>query len=500
MSLVWYLIFTVLIVPFILLKFHFCYWWRNGFPFLKPELIFGNIKPFVKKKKSLGIAIWDLYNQTKRPFIGVYMFFNPAILVRDVNIVKRILISDFNHFYNRGLYLNKEKSPLAASLTTLKGKDWKDLRTKLNPLFSSGRLKQIFPTISFEADRLENHINKLVKNNINDTPIEMKDILIRYALDVIGSVFYGNDVNTIDHPDQEFKRMFKLINSPNFKERLRMALLFIAPKMLDWLNMDPVNAEVTSFFLQMIKKTIRYRENNNIYRNDFLQLFIQLRQEEKSLMSRITVEEIAANCILFYNAGTVSTSGTIGYLLYEAALQPEIMKNLQSEIDEYLKRHNNIISYDMLQEMVYLDLCVKETLRKYPGLPHLNRECSEDWKIPNSHLTIRKGTPIVISVMGLHYNPKYFDDPLKFNPERFRKGNETYNKDAYMPFGDGPRQCVAVRMGLIEVKVAVVKLLAKYNFQTLKTDPIKFDTFAMSLQPKDGLPMKVSFRNIKLNC
>lgn len=212
--------------------------------------------------------------------------------------------------------------------------------------------------------------------------------------------------------------------------------------MLDWLNMDPVNTEVTSFFLNMIQMTIKHREDNNIYRNDFMQLFIELREEEKGTGQQLTTEEIAANCILFYNAGTVSTSGSIGYLLYEVAAQPEIMRKLQSEIDETLEANKHVITYDMLHVMPYLDLCVKETLRKYPGLPHLNRECSVDYKLPNTHYTVKKGTSIVISVMGLHYNPKNFEDPYKFDPERFRKGKETYNKDAYMPFGEGPRQCV----------------------------------------------------------
>ncbi|XP_063696944.1 probable cytochrome P450 6d4 [Culicoides brevitarsis] len=435
-----YLIFLVILAIYGALKYHFSFWRRHGIQYLEPELIFGNIKPFVKKYKSLGMNIWDLYNQTKRPFIGVFMFFNPGILIRDVDLVKKVLITDFNHFYNRGLYLNKQKAPLAVSLTTLKGKEWKDLRMKLNPLFSSGRMKSIFPTIAFEADRLERYFEARVMEGTEI--IEIKDVLIRYALDVIGSVFYGNDTNTVENPNQEFRRMFKLINSPNFKERIRMALLFIAPKMLDWLNMDPVNSEVTNFFLEMIRMTIKHREDNKIYRNDFMQVFIELREQDKGTDNEFTVEEIAANCILFYNAGTVSTSGTVGYLLYETALQPDIMQKLQSEIDDTLAANNGEFSYDMLHEMTYLDLCVKETLRKYPGLPHLNRECSKDYKLPNTEFTIKNGTPVVISVMGLHYNPKNFEDPERFDPERFRKGKETYNKDAYIPFGDGPRQCL----------------------------------------------------------
>uniref|UniRef100_A0A336LL69 CSON010700 protein n=1 Tax=Culicoides sonorensis TaxID=179676 RepID=A0A336LL69_CULSO len=135
-------------------------------------------------------------------------------------------------------------------------------------------------------------------------------------------------------------------------------------------------------------------------------------------------------------------------------------------------------------------MCVKETLRKYPGLPMLNRECTKDYKIPNSDLTIKKGTAILISTMGLHYNPEYFENPDTFEPERFRKGSETYNKDAYIPFGEGPRQCIAVRMGFMGAKAAVVKLLSKHSFETVSNKPIEFDTISVSLLAKGGLPLR----------
>lgn len=83
-----------------------------------------------------------------------------------------------------------------------------------------------------------------------------------------------------------------------------------------------------------------------------------------------------------------------------------------------------------------------ETIRKYPGLPILNRECTKTYQIPNSKYVIEEGTAVVISLMGLHRDPEYFPDPLKFMPERFLDGQRNCNDVAYFPFGEGPRTCI----------------------------------------------------------
>ena len=82
-------------------------------------------------------------------------------------------------------------------------------------------------------------------------------------------------------------------------------------------------------------------------------------------------------------------------------------------------------------------------MRKYPSLGILNRVCNNDFEIPASNIKIEKGTPIIIPVLGLHKDPKYYPDPEKFDPERFE--NENIGKrpsSVYLPFGDGPRICI----------------------------------------------------------
>lgn len=84
-----------------------------------------------------------------------------------------------------------------------------------------------------------------------------------------------------------------------------------------------------------------------------------------------------------------------------------------------------------------------ETLRKYPPVPTLNRECSIDYTIPDTDIVIEKGTRVLIPAYGLHHDPDYFPDPDKFDPDRFSEENKgKIPSYAYLPFGDGPRNCI----------------------------------------------------------
>ena len=85
-----------------------------------------------------------------------------------------------------------------------------------------------------------------------------------------------------------------------------------------------------------------------------------------------------------------------------------------------------------------------ETTRKYPGLPFLNRECTQDYTIPGTDITIKKGTGIIISLLGMHHDPEYFPNPLEYKPERFSEEQKEYNPVAFMPFGEGPRHCIGM--------------------------------------------------------
>lgn len=83
-----------------------------------------------------------------------------------------------------------------------------------------------------------------------------------------------------------------------------------------------------------------------------------------------------------------------------------------------------------------------ETVRKYPSLPLLNRICTKEYKVPNSDLVIPIGTPIIISLLGMSRDDRYYSQPMRFWPERFDENDKHYDSNAFMPFGAGPRKCI----------------------------------------------------------
>lgn len=156
----------------------------------------------------------------------------------------------------------------------------------------------------------------------------------------------------------------------------------------------------------------------------------------------MTYEEIAAQVFIFYVAGSESSASTVAYTLYELTQNEKLMAQAQNDIETTLAKHDGKLTYESIMEMKFIDLCVKETLRKYPALPILNRECTKSYRIPGTKFTIEKGTSVIVSLLGLHRDAQFFPDPEKYDPERFTDEKHAYNEDMYMPFGAGPRNCI----------------------------------------------------------
>ncbi|KAI4454488.1 cytochrome p450 [Holotrichia oblita] len=107
---------------------------------------------------------------------------------------------------------------------------------------------------------------------------------------------------------------------------------------------------------------------------------------------------------------------------------------------------------------------VMETLRKYPPVPTLLRQCVIDYKLPNSDFTLEAGTKVEIPVYALQHDPEFYPDPDKFDPERFTEENKAKRHPyVYIPFGEGPRICIGLRFGLMQSRVGLALILSRYR-------------------------------------
>lgn len=155
--------------------------------------------------------------------------------------------------------------------------------------------------------------------------------------------------------------------------------------------------------------------------------------------------------------------------------------------------------YDMLKSMKFIECCIFETLRKYTPLPVLNRKCVSDYKVVDSDMVIRSGTPVIIPIFALQRDADIYPQPLEFRPERFENNPSGSDADGmyYLPFGEGQRICIGHRMGKQNAKFQLALLTSKFNFELPSfgtIEEIKFNPNQLFLQPIGDINLKLSLR------
>lgn len=215
-------------VGYLYLRYIYSYWQRNGFPFVKPSIPMGNLSAVTNRQRSFGMTLYDLYRKSTEPlFTGIYLFFRPALLIRDAELVKLILVDNFQQFHDRGTFFNPSVDPVSAHMFHMPGQMWRQMRTKFSPTFTSGKLKSMMPTIMAESTNLIGYLNNAANTG---EVIRMKKLIDHYAMNVIGSVGFGLDIDTIKNPDHEFCKIDKLVNSPDFVTTLKGTFAFLCPR------------------------------------------------------------------------------------------------------------------------------------------------------------------------------------------------------------------------------------------------------------------------------
>ncbi|KAK4873069.1 hypothetical protein RN001_015098 [Aquatica leii] len=474
------LVFLLVIAIAILIVFKrsFNYWKKKGVYTPTPSIPFGNAKNAVMQKCCFGIELKDVYNHFKEKslsFGGYYFLTSPIFIPVDLDVIKQILITDFDHFTDRTYFLQKY-DPLSQHLFALKGAEWKEMRSKLTPAFTASKNRMLFETVLMCVKDLITVLDNAAEMN---EKIDIKDISSRLAIDVIASCAFGIEVDSLKNPNSEIKKNVAEYFQISTRNAITLLLAVLNPKILGFFKIKVTSKNVSDFFMNLMETTVNYRETNSLIRKDFIHLLLQIKNnakinddlvggfEETDLAPQLTIEEMAAQCLVFFLGGFETVSCTITYCLYELAKNPAIQKKAREEVQKCFMENseNDQLTYAVLQKMCYIDQVVYETLRLYPPVAALLRECSKDYIIPNTDVRIEKGCSVVVPTLGIHRDPDIYPNPDEFDPERFSPENiKNRHACAWMPFGKGPRNCIAYQFGLMEINIVLVTLLNRYQF------------------------------------
>uniref|UniRef100_A0A182PYV4 Uncharacterized protein n=1 Tax=Anopheles epiroticus TaxID=199890 RepID=A0A182PYV4_9DIPT len=491
----------VVSIAYLYLRSRHNYWRDRSFPRTrqKAHLLYGHMEHF--QSKHAAYINQDLYREFKArgdPIGGMSMFFLPGLIVVDPELVKAILVKDFTVFHDRGVFNDAKADPLSAHLFALEGHEWRVLRQKLTPTFTSGRMKQMFGTIQQVAGEFLKYMNENCHREI-----EMKNVLARFTTDVIGTCAFGIECNTLKNPDSDFLKYGNKVFEQDTLLMLKFMFASTFKTLAKRIGMKLTDEGVERFFLQVVRETVEYREMNNVQRNDFMNLLLQIKNKGsldggdepiKGAASGLTMNELAAQVFVFFLAGFETSSTTMNFCLYELAKNPDIQERLREEIERAVEENGGEVTYDMVMGVQYLDNVINETLRKYPPIESLSRVPMLDYTVPGTKLVIPKDTFIQIPVYAIHRDPDFYPEPDQFNPDRFLpeqvKQRHPY---VFLPFGEGPRICIGLRFGVMQAKIGLITLLRNFRFSPSSQTPstIVFDPKSFILSPTTGNYLKV---------
>ncbi|KAL3280432.1 hypothetical protein HHI36_017914 [Cryptolaemus montrouzieri] len=176
----------------------------------------------------------DIYQTMKKKQLkhgGYYFVFSPFHIPMDLEVIKLILQTDFHHFVDSGMYIN-ERYPLSTHLFNLPGNKWKLLRTKLSPTFTSGKMKMMFENLVECTVSLD----KVIDKNLGTT-VDIKDVLGRFTTDVIVSCAFGLSCNSLENPNNEFRKKGRaLFLEKGLLEYIKYGLFFAIPNIMRFFN------------------------------------------------------------------------------------------------------------------------------------------------------------------------------------------------------------------------------------------------------------------------
>ncbi|KAF5283744.1 hypothetical protein FQR65_LT02638 [Abscondita terminalis] len=461
------------------------YWKNHGIPYEKPYPFFGNFFGVLILRKSISDLLYDYYKKFKHPFFGMFIFDKPYLIIKDPNLIKAVLVKDFNYFSDRCI-LSDEKCDSVSSnmLFLLKNPEWKQVRSKMTPVFTSGKIRNMTCLMNEAGASLRKYLNQ----NLHKDSIESKEMCAKFSTDVITSCAFGLDANSFKNEDAAFRVVGRKMFEFEWLNALRQTSYFLAPSFAKLMRMPFFDLKVTAFLRDVFWKTIQERKVAN-KRNDLIDLIKDLKSQSDL---KIDGDLIVAQAMQFFAAGFETVSATMSFTLYELCLNQKVQRKLKLEIVDTLAG-NKEISYDIVQSMKYLHMVICETLRKYPVLPFLDRMCMSDYKLPNSNFILKKGTPVYIPMFGLHHDPAYFPNPDVYDPERFSDENKNnFPCFSYIPFGEGPRNCIGERFGLLTTKIGIIQILSEFEiYQSVDTPKsITFSKKAFFLAAEGGIPLK----------
>ncbi|KAL5273918.1 hypothetical protein ACFFRR_000592 [Megaselia abdita] len=480
------------------IKKQFSFFERLNVPYDKKESFFGSMTEVLFKRLNMYDMVEVMYNKYDSSVAGFFELFSPFFLIRSPELINQILVGGFPHFMNhRDVFTGDHSGLMSTSLHSMNDQKWKDMRATLTPAFTGAKLRGMFDLIRETAEEGVLNLKEEIKQ---EKDVDVKDFFTRYACDVIATTGFGFKLNSMKEKQNPFFQMGKDVTNFGKFALFKFIAFLHLPRLTNLLKVSLLPRKHTIYYKTLVLGTMKQRCERKIFRPDMINMLMEARgidilgSNDLKCSNKWTDDEIVAQALFFFFSGFESVASVLCFISQELMENPEVQEKVKKEIRSVLKELNgDQLTYEVLKGMKYLDCVISEALRKWPINASTDRVCTKPIEIQDPEtgefIKIEAGDKIMIPIVGLHRDPKYYPDPMKFDPERFNDENKhNINPNTYLPFGIGPRMCIAHRFAFMEIKTMLFYMFSdfKVELSDKSSIPLKLDPAITQPHPKNG--------------
>lgn len=363
------------------------------------------------------------------------------------------------------------KPVLGQGLLSSEGSFHAKQRKLIAPAFAHKRVAAYAATM---ADRAEAFAGGVVDGEV----LDIAEGMMRLTLEIVGKALFDAEVSS-DAADvgESVSSAMKLVMGQ------LVSLVPIPPNVP-----TPRNRKIRSAVDKLdavIFRLVAQRRQEGGDRGDLLSILLESKDEHGRGMSDQQVRDEAMTLFL---AGHETTANALTWTLYLLAKNPEVRGRVEAELDAYA----GPLTYEALAKLPLVLAVLKEAMRLYPPVYLLARRAIAPVTLGGQ--PVRPNTLVFVNILGMHRNPRYFPDPDAFVPDRFLGDAEKkLPRNAYLPFGGGPRICIGNHFALMEGHVLLATLLRRHRFHLLDDAAVALEPL-ITLRPLGGLRLRAEKR------
>lgn len=394
-----------------------------------------------------------------------------VFLLNDPAQIKRVLVTD-HHNFTKGQGLQKAKRLLGNSLLTSEGEVHRKQRRLVQPAFHHGRIAGYAATMVDYAGRMTGRWR-------NASTVDMSEEMMRLTLAIVAKTLFDADV------ESEAAEVGRALTAT-----MKVFPRYVIPfgDLLEKLPL-PSNRryrEAKGYLDSTIYKLIEDRRRTGSDKGDLLSMLL-LAQDEEDEGRRMTDTEVRDEAMTLFLAGHETTSNALTWTWYLLSQNPDAEKRLHAEVNSVLG--GRCATIEDVPRLKYTGMVLAESMRLFPPAWILGRRVIEDYTI-DGH-TIPRDSLILMSQWVMHRDPRYFPEPLCFDPDRWTdEAKDSRPKFCYFPFGGGPRICIGESFGWTEGVLLLATIAQGWKIRLLPGHPV-WPHALVTLRPRYGVKMIV---------